>query len=228
MKNRRIFFISDPHFDHPNIILYCKRPFIKEGYLNEKGKFKTNEMAQQCVKEMNETIIKRYNYLVQPNDIVYFLGDIGFRNAFSCRQIINQLNGIKILVLGNHDRWGIFSYYNMGFSAVVQEAEIRVGKDWVTLAHYPRRWPWEIAKILWLYIRKMRKRKRPWSQIIQKLKKEWKWTKFPRRKQWHICGHVHEKWKIKGRNINISVDQWNFSPVRFEEIVKIIKEEKYE
>ncbi|MFW5847089.1 MAG: metallophosphoesterase [Nanoarchaeota archaeon] len=43
----------------------------------------------------------------------------------------------------------------------------------------------------------------------------------------NLVGHVHEKWKIKkiGENIlvNIGVDQWNFTPIRWEEISTEIK-----
>lgn len=49
------WWMSDYHFSHFNIIAYCKRPF------------KTAE-------EMNETIIKRHNERVKPDDTVFFLG----------------------------------------------------------------------------------------------------------------------------------------------------------
>ena len=53
------FFTSDTHFGHRNIIEYCNRPF-------------------KDVVEMDKILVQKYNYLVQENDIVYFLGDIGF------------------------------------------------------------------------------------------------------------------------------------------------------
>ena len=42
----------------------------------------------------------------------------------------------------------------------------------------------------------------------------------------NLCGHVHEKWKVRGKNINVGVDQWGFRPVSFHEILKIIKGNK--
>jgi len=45
-----------------------------------------------------------------------------------------------------------------------------------------------------------------------------------------ICGHVHEKWKTNYVNdsfcVNVGVDQWNFKPVRLEEVVPVEDAEK--
>jgi len=51
------FVISDLHLNHANIISYCKRPF-------------------DSVREMNQVLIKNWNYVVKPDDIVYFVGDM--------------------------------------------------------------------------------------------------------------------------------------------------------
>ncbi len=44
----------------------------------------------------------------------------------------------------------------------------------------------------------------------------------------NLVGHVHEKWKIKRENgvilVNVGVDQWNFRPVTWEEILKVIRQ----
>jgi len=39
-----------------------------------------------------------------------------------------------------------------------------------------------------------------------------------------LCGHVHDKWKVKGRQINVGVDVWNYAPVSHEKILKLIEE----
>ena len=54
-----IYFIADTHFNHENIIKYCDRPLSN-------------------AKEMNEYIIQKWNSVVNEDDIVYHLGDVGF------------------------------------------------------------------------------------------------------------------------------------------------------
>jgi len=81
----KIFFTSDLHLGHSNIIKYCDRPFKVQN-------------------EMNEVIIKNYNDLVKPEDTVYFLGDIAFMSNVKAAWMVNRLNGTKILVRGNHDK----------------------------------------------------------------------------------------------------------------------------
>lgn len=79
-----LFFISDTHFSHQNIIKYCNRPF------------KTKE-------EMDHILIQKWNEKVQPEDIVFHLGDFAFGNRSNWLSILNGLNGIKYLIQGNHD-----------------------------------------------------------------------------------------------------------------------------
>jgi calcineurin-like phosphoesterase family protein len=78
-----IFFTSDHHFDHANIIKYCNRPFLS-------------------VDEMNEEIVKRWNQVVDANDTVYYLGDFSLGKG-SVEKFVPRLNGEKYLVMGNHD-----------------------------------------------------------------------------------------------------------------------------
>ena len=76
-----VWFTSDCHLDHENILKYCDRPFVN-------------------VKEMNELIIKNFNDVVKDTDVVYFLGDFAFKNH---EEHLSRLNGIIVFVLGNHD-----------------------------------------------------------------------------------------------------------------------------
>jgi calcineurin-like phosphoesterase family protein len=51
--------------------------------------------------EMDEEMVKRWNDRVRPNDKVYHLGDVVInRKALS---IMSRLNGDKVLIRGNHD-----------------------------------------------------------------------------------------------------------------------------
>jgi len=53
---------------------------------------------------------------------------------------------------------------------------------------------------------------------------------------YNLCGHVHEKWRVKRIGskviVNVGVDQWDFYPITFEDVLRVIEEtkrgEKYE
>jgi calcineurin-like phosphoesterase family protein len=80
-----IFFTSDTHFGHHNIIKYCGRPF-------------------KDANDMNESFIRNWNSVVGVDDDVYHLGDVSFMSKQQTINIIKKLNGRIYLVSGNHDR----------------------------------------------------------------------------------------------------------------------------
>lgn len=84
-----VFLISDTHFGHTNIIKYCDRPFAN-------------------VDEMDDALIKNWNNVVSPHDKVYHLGDV----TLSAKKlwIMEQLNGTKVLIRGNHDIFKLQAY----------------------------------------------------------------------------------------------------------------------
>ena len=70
-----IFFTSDLHLGHANIIRLCDRPFSN-------------------VEEMDETIINNWNEHVHKDDTVYVLGDFTMiKDVAIVENYINQLNG---------------------------------------------------------------------------------------------------------------------------------------
>ena len=79
-----LFFTSDSHFNHENIIRFCKRPF-------------------KDTKEMDEALINNWNNVVGQDDTVFHLGDFAFGGSELWNGVLNQLNGHKILIVGNHD-----------------------------------------------------------------------------------------------------------------------------
>lgn len=83
----KTFVTSDLHFWHNNIINFCNRPF-------------------GSVEHMNEQLIKNWNMVVSEQDHVWFLGDFSFGTYDQTADILNQLKGIKHLIVGNHDRKG--------------------------------------------------------------------------------------------------------------------------
>ena len=74
-------YYSDPHFGHRNMA-------IKRGFKDEE--------------EMNKHIVKQWNSVVSKKDVTYILGDITMEKATQYYWL-NELNGIKKVILGNHD-----------------------------------------------------------------------------------------------------------------------------
>lgn len=80
---------SDFHWGHTNIMKFCPQ---------SRARFKND------VNYMNEQMVLEWNSIVQPEDLVYMLGDIAFLPAQKATEYMRRCNGRKILVRGNHDR----------------------------------------------------------------------------------------------------------------------------
>lgn len=115
---KKIFFTSDTHFRHENIIKYCARPF-------------------SSVEEHDEELIRRWNEAVPEDGIVFHLGDVAFGNNKQVNEILERLNGTIYLVVGNHDWRSVVKQNAKRFAMVTQQLKIDIeGKD-ITLNHYP-------------------------------------------------------------------------------------------
>lgn len=112
----KIFFTSDLHFGHKNILKYDKRPF-------------------SSVEEMDEELIFRWNKKVSKEDVVYILGDISWRKDEETAKILNRLNGTIYLIKGNHDKIGPLTRRRI--TQIYDYLEIKVGDRKVVLSHYP-------------------------------------------------------------------------------------------
>ena len=130
-----IYFISDTHFGHSNIINICQRPF-------------------ESIEQMDNVLIDNWNNIVTNNDIVYIVGDFAGDNA-DADYYLDKLNGKKILILGNHDRnwikklykrknWDIFKdpdyklLIKKGyFYDIKHYTEKVINGQFFTICHYP-------------------------------------------------------------------------------------------
>lgn len=107
-----IYFTSDLHFGHENIIKYCSRPF-------------------KSVREMNSALIANWNNTVSKDDTVYNLGDMFFCGMEEATSILNQLNGNIIFIQGNHDH----RYLNLlGFPRQIDR--FKQGKIHIVMSHF--------------------------------------------------------------------------------------------
>ena len=129
-KSDNIWFISDTHFYHANIIRYCNRPWN-----NGKDDAGNIVVTEDNVEQMNNEMVRRWNSIVSKDDIVWHLGDFSFGGKENLEKIFPQLNGKINLVMGNHDHYKIDYYYDVGFHRVYDRNVII--NDFVVLSHAP-------------------------------------------------------------------------------------------
>jgi calcineurin-like phosphoesterase family protein len=86
-----IFFASDHHFDHANILTFKR----------DNG---TPLREFESVSHMNEHMVNCHNSVVKPGDKVYFLGDVCMDRKSRGLEILARMNGEKVLIKGNHDQ----------------------------------------------------------------------------------------------------------------------------
>lgn len=80
--SNRIFVIGDTHFGHKKI---------------------AEVRGFDSIEAHDETLVENWNRAVKPKDTVWHLGDVLFGKASFA--ILGRLNGLKSLVMGNHDRY---------------------------------------------------------------------------------------------------------------------------
>lgn len=105
-----IFYISDTHFGHANILTFTRAAPSVSGVIQESSVRVRPEFSS--ADEMDEHLIERWNAVVRPEDHVWHLGDVSMARGNDIGRIdkvMQRLQGHKRLVLGNHDhlnpRW---------------------------------------------------------------------------------------------------------------------------
>jgi calcineurin-like phosphoesterase family protein len=121
-----IFFTSDHHFCHSNIIDFCNRPF-------------------ENVEEMNRVLIDRWNEKVMPDDEVYYLGDFFIsKDNNEIAEILQSLNGTIYLIAGNHEGHALnhrrrFKWIKDYYELKVKDPDCKNGVQRIILFHYAMR-----------------------------------------------------------------------------------------
>lgn len=127
----KIWFTADTHFGHNNILKYSKRPFAS-------------------IEEHDRQLLQNWNDHVMPTDIVYHLGDVCFGNKV--RYNLYALNGIKYIIIGNHDHHKL-DIIKKNVTSIQDVKLIRIpdadcankrmgGNQLIFLSHYAHRvWP---------------------------------------------------------------------------------------
>ena len=152
------------------------------------------------IEEHDQALVDNWNDTVGPDDDVFVLGDFAMGTIAESLPLVARLNGFVHLIPGNHDRcwtghgpqaerW-VQKYLDAGFGQIHEPSSVHLGSQVVALAHH---FPFAGADPT----DNRYEDQRPLDDGTRLL----------------IHGHVHEKWKRKGRMINVGVDQWDYRPV---------------
>jgi calcineurin-like phosphoesterase family protein len=118
----KVYFTSDTHFGHANIIRYSNRPFASAD-------------------EMDRELIRRWNEVVKPGDTVYHLGDFAVGGG-PAEPYLDQLNGDIVLIVGNHENRALRCPRRFKLVTGLLEIDVKIVEDGktikqaITLCHY--------------------------------------------------------------------------------------------
>lgn len=132
-----IFFTSDTHYNHKNIVRGTT-----EWTVFEKGSSHQRTRDFETLQEHNAALVKSINGMVGKDDTLYHLGDWSFGGFDSIMEFRKQLKCQNIhLIYGNHDhhiennKGGIQG----AFKSVGHYKEVRVGTHHFILSHFAMR-----------------------------------------------------------------------------------------
>jgi len=119
----KTYITGDLHFGHISIMSFC--PVSRARFRND-------------VDYMNQAMVREWNNLIEPGDLVYILGDVAFLPAAKATEYMRRLNGRKILIQGNHDRKLL---QDAGFRGCFEEIhhylDINYNGTKCVMLHYP-------------------------------------------------------------------------------------------
>jgi calcineurin-like phosphoesterase family protein len=188
-----VWFTSDTHFGHENIIKYCDRPF-------------------DSVEEMDEALVSNWNEVVGHNDLVYHLGDFTLGGADAANDYFGRLNGY-IHILGNwwhHDRcWlppltgrTIFRTASRHYVWVVDPIVV-LDHQWRTPRHI--RTATEHSDLDYGVIALCHYQMRVWDRSHYG--------------SIHLYGHSHGQSESEGKSMDVGVDANDFYPVSLKDVL---------
>lgn len=122
----RIFFTSDLHFGHANVIKYSQRPF-------------------SSADEMDASLVRNWNDVVTARDTVYIVGDLALKRSAQLIELLHALQGRKHLIFGNHDKairkepkiLELFESVQDLKTVKIQDSDAKDGVQRIVLCHFP-------------------------------------------------------------------------------------------
>ena len=87
---------------------------------------------------MNEAIIANWNTIINPTNQVYILGDVSFTSNGETVRLLKRLNGIKHLIVGNHDKALCRDHtFKSEFESINDYLELKYNKRYICMFHFP-------------------------------------------------------------------------------------------
>lgn len=127
-KERNIFFCSDSHYSHKNLI-----KSLSTWSSGAHRDFKS-------IDEHNNTLINNINNTVGQDDVLFLLGDVAFGGFENIRKFMDRIICNEVhLILGNHDKHIKFNRDNIQscFTSVNICLDIIIDDNTFILFHYP-------------------------------------------------------------------------------------------
>jgi calcineurin-like phosphoesterase family protein len=161
------------------------------------------------VDAMDRGLIEGWNDTVADGDEVWVLGDMAMGRIDESLTLVRELAGTKLLVPGNHDRcwpgrgeraveW-VGRYRDAGFAEILPEVvELPIDGQPARACHFPY-----------------------YGDSHDDARFESHRPVDDGRLLLH--GHVHTRWRVEGRQVNVGCDVWGYRPVSEAEIVGALR-----
>jgi calcineurin-like phosphoesterase family protein len=188
---KQVFFTADLHLGHANVLRFCNRPF-------------------KNIEEHDASVVSNINNKVQPEDILYILGDFvygrhknrmdtirRYRNMVRCRHIV--------LIVGNHDPQERSGYPKQELYSMFSEVFVRLQRQFLVgglpqimiMDHYASR--------------------------------VWNKSHYG---AWQLFGHSHASLPEDGMQLDVGIDSafkriGSYSPFSLQEVNEIMKTKKF-
>ena len=212
-NKEKIFFTSDHHFSHSNIVKYQMRPFLNDyerEVMENSKKFDASDddkdqarrlkISKETIERHDNALIEKWNAKVPKDGIVYHLGDFCM-DRHKIEKILKQLNGHIFLIKGNHDKKDLlvetknyFHWIKDYYEIKVNDSDASRGKQNIILCHYAFR--------------------------------VWNKSHYG---SWHLYGHSHGSLPDdpNSLSIDVGVDVHNYEPISYEEVKQFMNNKKY-
>jgi len=151
------------------------------------------------VGQMNAVLVAAWNTVVAPDDEVWVLGDLAMGRIDDTLAVAKQLVGHKHLLVGNHDKpfSGRLTDQDEAAGFELHHGQLELSGDLAILAcHFPYRGDSQDHDRYHDH--------RPVDDGA-----------------WLLHGHVHERWRQRGRMINVGIDAWAGYPITDTHLAKL-------